>query len=298
METFLTNSIQMRIQLLGAWSLWRLIRLFLIAYATLCLYGLLLSERQIFRPPEPTYLADGTSGFELLKIPVGIPASSSASSEEQANEAQESIAAFFLPHPTSRRVMLYSHGNAEDLGTVRAIAAVIQQSGYSVLAYDYRGYGLSDGDRPSERKAYQDIEAAYRYLVETLDIAPEDIFVHGRSVGGGPSVYLAATWPVGGLIIESSFVSTFRVMTRVQIVPFDKFPSLKRLKDVTCPVLVIHGTADEVIPFWHGEKLYEAVRGAKRSYWVEGAGHNDLAALEGDRYVEALRSFGEWVESQ
>ena len=127
---------------------------------------------------------------------------------------------------------------------------------------------------------------------------PQQIVVYGRSIGGGPSLYLTSREPVGGLIVESSFVSIFRVLTRVPLVPFDKFPSLRRMKQVEVPVLIMHGQQDEIIPFWHGEKLYEAAPEPKQALWVEAAGHNDFPGVAGDRFDQALKDFASLVEAQ
>ena len=105
-------------------------------------------------------------------------------------------------------------------------------------------------------------------------------------------VDLASREAVGGLIIESSFVSAYRVVTRLQIVPVDQFTSLKKLSTVVAPILVIHGDRDALIAPWHGRRLYDAVPEDRRfSLWVEGAGHNDLTAVAGERYWTALASF-------
>jgi len=207
------------------------------------------------------------------------------------------IAVLSLPNPEAELTIIYSHGNAEDLGDGRPKLERMRQSGYSVLAYDYEGYGLSDGE-PGERRTYRNINAVYRYVVDELEVPTERIVVYGRSIGGGPSLYLASREPVGGLIVESSFVSAFRVLTRVPLVPFDKFPSLRRMKQVDVPVLIMHGEADALIPLWHGQKLYEAAPEPKRSLWVEGAGHNDFLGVAGDRFDQALKEFASVVGGQ
>jgi abhydrolase domain-containing protein 17 len=262
-------------KLIGQWSLWRSLRLVLLAYGTLCIYGWFFSNRQMFFPQPASY---GEADISL-KLPV---------------TEDRKIAVLSLPNPEAQLTILYSHGNAEDLGDIRPKLERIRESGYGVVAYDYAGYGLSDG-QPGERRTYRDIEAVYRYLVEEQKISPERIVVYGRSIGGGPSLYLASREPVGGLIVESSFVSVFRVLTRVPVVPFDKFPSLARMKRVEVPVLIMHGEADEVIPLWHGQKLYEAAPEPKRALWVEGAGHNDFLWVAGDRFDQALKDFASLV---
>ena len=109
--------------------------------------------------------------------------------------------------------------------------------------------------------------------------------------GGGPALELADRYPVGGLVVESSFTSIFRTVTRIPIYPVDKFNNIRNIQRVNCPVLVIHGTEDEVIPFWHGEALFAAAPSPKQSLWVEGAGHNDLILVAGDRHSAALLEF-------
>lgn len=169
--------------------------------------------------------------------------------------------------------------------------------GFSVFAYDYRGYGTSSGTA-SEENSYQDAEAAYDYLVNNLSVPANRIIALGRSLGGAVAVDLAHRRQLGGLIIESSFVSAYRVITKIPVFPFDKFKSLSKIKKVNCPVLVIHGTRDEVVPFWHGEKLFQEANEPKQSLWVEGAGHNNLFARAEERYEKALVEFVSLIESK
>jgi fermentation-respiration switch protein FrsA (DUF1100 family) len=96
---------------------------------------------------------------------------------------------------------------------------------------------------------------------------------------------------LAGLILESSFVTAFRVVTRIPLVPFDKFRNIYKIKQVQCPVLVIHGRDDKTIPFWHGEKLFEAANEPKLNFWVDGAGHNDLFWVAGNRYWDMIKEF-------
>jgi abhydrolase domain-containing protein 17 len=122
--------------------------------------------------------------------------------------------------------------------------------------------------------------------------------VHGRSVGAGPALELAARRTVGGVIVESSFVSAFRVLTRIPLLPFDRFPNLRNMREVRAPVLVIHGVRDEVIPVSHGRRLFAAAPEPKLELWVEAAGHNDLVHTAGAAYWQALREMARVVESR
>lgn len=229
------------------------------------------ADKMIFHPPQASYTPDDG----IVRIPV---------------TAKEQIAAMYRPADANSFVLLFSHGNAEDIGQNEEFFELANQAGFGVFAYDYRGYGLSDG-RAGEKKTYQDITAAYRYLTETLSIPPQRIIILGRSVGSGPSVWLATQNPAAGLILESPFVSAFRVVTKYKILPFDPYNNLARIKKVQCPVLIIQGKEDEVVGFWHGPKLYEAANEPKMNYWVEGAGHNDLLWVAGEEYWRSLKEF-------
>jgi fermentation-respiration switch protein FrsA (DUF1100 family) len=174
----------------------------------------------------------------------------------------------------------------------------LQRHGFAVLAFEYRGYGASTGGPATTTRATRDMETVYQHAVQTLGVQPSRLVLYGRSVGGGPATDLAARLPVGGLVLESTFTSAFVVMTRVPLLPFDRFPNLRHLRQVRCPVLVIHGTVDEVIPVGHGRRLYEAALNPKQAVWVEGAHHNDLALVAGQRYWDALGEFARVVASR
>jgi abhydrolase domain-containing protein 17 len=244
-----------------------------LAYASLAVIAWLFADRMIFLPPKSTYTA---TDLPVILVPVG---------------KERRIAVLHLPNPAAVHTLIFSHGNGEDLGHNRWFLAALRDAGFAVLAYDYRGYGLSAGGPPGEHATYEDIEAVYDYATRDLAIAPHALIVHGRSVGTGPSVHLAATRPVGGLILESGFTSAFRVLTRIALLPFDRFPNLRRLEAVRAPVLVMHGTRDEVIPYRMGLQLFAAAREPKMSLWIDGAGHNDFAAVAGERYWQTLQNF-------
>ncbi|MFN6482542.1 MULTISPECIES: alpha/beta hydrolase [unclassified Nostoc] len=206
------------------------------------------------------------------------------------------ISAIYLLNNQARYTILYSHGNSEDLGDIKQVLEKLHSWGFSVFAYDYRGYGTSQG-KPTESNAYEDINTAYNYLTQNLKISPKRILVLGRSVGGGSAVNLAMRKPVAGLIIESSFISAFQVIVPFRILPFDKFPNLDNIKKVKCPILVIHGKADDIIPFAHGEKLFNAAINPKLYLWVEGANHNDLFWVAEEKYRQTLQDFSNLVKA-
>lgn len=200
------------------------------------------------------------------------------------------LPAVHLPNAPAAYTVLFSHGNAEDIRDLAPLLNEIHEAGFAVFAYDYRGYGTDDGV-PTEENAYQDIDAAYAYLTGTLGVAPAQIVAYGRSVGGGPAIDLASRKPLAGLIVESTFVTAFRVRTHIPILPFDKFRNIDKIAGVHAPVLVMHGIDDEIIPVWHGRALFERAREPKLALWVEHAGHNDVPLVAGARYAKTLRKF-------
>jgi fermentation-respiration switch protein FrsA (DUF1100 family) len=243
----------------------------LFVYLGLFMLAWLIPDKLIFRPPQPSYTDDP----HAIKL--------------QTSDG-ETIAAKFYQNEVATFTILFSHGNAEDIGYVEPFAKQLRDSGFAVLTYDYRGYGLSDGSA-SEDNAYRDIDAAYDHLVKERGVPPENIVVHGRSLGGGVAVDLAARRPVCGLILESTFTSTSRVLTGFRIFPFEKFDNIGKIASVGCPVLVIHGKLDSTIPFHHGEALFAAIKSPKTSLWIGDAGHNDLFYKSRQRYLEAIVEF-------
>ena len=207
--------------------------------------------------------------------------------------------------------VLHSHGNAEDIGmTWPWIQHFGQQLQVNVMIYDYEGYGLSSTGQPNEQACYEDVDAAYAYLTNTLNTPASNIILFGRSLGTGPSCYLAhrlskAGVDLGGLILQSPLLSVYRVVLDVRFTFYgDRFPNIDYMKSVNCPVLIIHGVSDEIIPFWNGESLFLAIpeEWRARPLWVFGAGHNDienvlqLGRASRNAYFIALRDFvSEWV---
>jgi abhydrolase domain-containing protein 17 len=258
-------------------SLERMLRIIVLVYIGLAIYLWFFADRMIFLPHASSY----KDGPETLKI-------------RSANGRL--ISALHLPNPSARFTLLVSHGNAEDLGDDRYWLEDLRRAGFSVFAYDYQGYGTSEG-KASEKGAYDDENAAYDYLTASLKIAPDHIIIFGRSVGSGPAVHLAARRPAAGLILQSPFVSAFRVLTRVPLLPFDKFPNHKEIHRVHCPILIIHGTQDNVIGPWHGQKLFALANEPKHFVGVQGAGHNDLDTVAGPSYPKAIQEFAVSLEN-
>ncbi len=264
--------------LIGKFTFKRLVRSLLFIYAFFCLYVFFTADAKIFLPQPSTY----QDNQDILKI---------------TTPDQIQLSAVYLSNPAANYTILYTHGNAEDLGDIEPVLQKLQSLDFNVFAYDYRGYGTSQGT-PSEGNAYRDIDIVYNYLTQKLHVPSQRIIAYGRSVGGGSVVDLASRKPLGGLILESAFISAFRVIVPFPILPFDKFPNLNKIKKVNCPVLVMHGKADDTIPFSHGQQLFAAAKLQKLSLWVDEAGHNDLIWVADQRYADTLHKFVQLLQSQ
>jgi hypothetical protein len=206
------------------------------------------------------------------------------------------INAFYRSNPASKQVLLWFHGNAENIGYDLDHLRTLANIGVNILAVDYRGYGKSEG-KPDEAGVYHDADAAYDYLMKERDFRAEDVFIYGHSLGGAVGVHLACRRPCGGLIVESSFTSARAMARRMFAIPViayvvkSRFDSLQKIRDVHAPILVVHGTRDEVVPFRMGQQLFAAAPEPKHFYPVEGAGHNNLMEVGGERYLACLQRF-------
>ena len=198
-------------------------------------------------------------------------------------------------------VVLYLHGNGSNVGANVEHANRFHRLGLSVFAIDYRGYGKSQGDFPSESQVYEDAQLAWDYLVQQRGVNPNQIYIYGHSLGGAIAIDLAVRHPeAAGLIVEGSFTST-RAMVDFQkglfwLFPIDwlltqRFDSLSKVDRLQMPVLFIHGTADNVVPVEMSKKLFDAAPEPKQIYIVPGGGHNNVAQIGGAEYLQIVSQF-------
>ena len=208
------------------------------------------------------------------------------------------INAFYRSNPASKQVLLWFHGNAENIGYGLEHLRALAKTGANILAVDYRGYGKSEG-KPDEAGVYHDADAAYDYLIKQRHFRAQDIIIYGHSLGGAVAVNLASRRPCGGLIVESSFTSARAIVRRMFGIPLiacvvkSHFDSQQLIRNVHAPILIVHGTRDEVIPFAMGQQLFAAAPEPKSFYPIEGAGHNNLMEVGGEGYLALLKGFVE-----
>lgn len=243
-------------------------------YCGLALFGCVAANKLIFQPRLASY-DDTLPGLRTVNAADGTK-----------------LAVLHLPNPAARHTLFYFHGNAEDLGDSLPLLRQLHSSGFAILAFDYRGYGRSAG-QPAEKNVYADTLAVLAFAQSQLGVTPAQLIAVGRSVGSGPAVELAAHSPIAGLVLLSPLASAFRVMTRVKLLPFDQFDNLAKAERVRCPALIFHGTADEVIPFVQGRKLFDALPGPKRPVWIEGAGHNNIFQVAGGQIMREIVAFAQ-----
>jgi fermentation-respiration switch protein FrsA (DUF1100 family) len=200
--------------------------------------------------------------------------------------------------------LLICHGNAGNLSEFdRPLHyAGLRRLGMSLLAFDYRGYGESDG-APSEQGLYRDADAAYRFLRQIRGVPANRIVVFGHSLGSAVAIDLASRQPVAGLIVEGALTSA--VDRGQELYPYipvrriarSRFGSLDRVAGIRVPKLFLHATRDEVIPLAHGRRLFDAAREPKAFVELQG-GHGDAFDVDSARYFGSIAEFLEHLEAR
>ncbi|MGC9452267.1 MAG: alpha/beta hydrolase [Oceanipulchritudo sp.] len=264
----------------STFSLLKLVAVLLVlGYLGLALFAALFANRLLFPAPPSGY----SDSPEILKFRYG--------------ESGTAVSMLFLANPGSPYLVFYHHGNGEDLQSVLPRLQGLREAGFAVLAWDYPGYGTSEG-RPSESLVLE-IAGRIRDAIPEITGYPKDrTLLYGRSLGGGPAIWLASREEAAGLILEGVFTSVFRVGLGINILPWDLFDNIKRIRSIRCPVLVMHGTRDGTVPFRHGVRLLEAAPEPKFFTWFDGGKHNDLIEAYPDAYYSSIRKFVEFMEDR
>lgn len=197
----------------------------------------------------------------------------------------------------ARPVLLFFHGNAGNISHRRASLEIFHRLGLNQLIIDYRGYGKSTG-KPSEAGLYIDAMAAWDYLLESRGFNADQVVIFGRSLGGAVATQLASQVPARGVILESSFSSardmaqhSFSLLSHLLYLRYD-FNSLDRLPHIDAPLLILHSTEDEIIPYRFGEKLFKAAAQPKTFIPLRG-GHNNGFYLSQPMYQQQL---ADWLD--
>lgn len=197
-------------------------------------------------------------------------------------------------------VWIWFHGNAGHIGhRLDNLWLLHRNVGPTVLLFDYRGYGRSDG-KPSERGLYVDAQAALDFVRSHEATRGKRVVYFGRSLGSAVAVDLALRSPPDGLILESPFMSTVEMAKRfyrfipsplVRLLIRSRLDTASKIPGVNAPLLILHGDRDPVVPIDAGRELYNRANQPKRFARIRGAGHNDTYAVGGDGYWKALSDF-------
>lgn len=208
----------------------------------------------------------------------------------------ETLDGWFVPaKPEARGLVIFFHGNAGNIAHRLDYLRMFHELGLATLIIDYRGYGLSSGS-PTEPGTYLDAEAAWRHATQVLGFAPGRIVIFGESLGGAVAASLAAKNRPGALVLASTFTSVpdmgadLYPMLPIRLLANIRYETLARLPQIACPLLVIHSKNDDIIPFSHGRRLFEAARPPKHFIEIEG-GHNEGFIFSSEGWVRQLNGF-------
>jgi len=231
------------------------------------------------------------------------------------NDNSSIASVLICPHqPRENSItIIYSHGNAEDIGTYFGWADYLANLlDVNIVLYDYAGYGMSTG-QPKINCIFKDLYTVYQYVLATIQ--NQNIILWGRSLGGAPTLDLLAAVSkdknfsntILGAIVESTFASGLDLLTSSSSTNFIISSTYEKdtldhelymdneakLKDIIHPILIIHGTEDKIIPYSHAERIKEVAKKATLC-GIEGGDHNDL---EGNHYELITAAVGSWMES-
>jgi len=207
----------------------------------------------------------------------------------------EQLRAWLLKGTSARAFVVYFHGNGGNLSIWAPIVSDLAVHGYDVLAVDYRGYGLSSG-RPTETGVYRDADAVLEH-VPTANAGSLPVIYWGRSLGTAVAAYAASRRRPDGIILEAGFpdaraiVRTSPALAFLSVFSTYRFPTAERLAGVSTPALVLHGDADQVIPFALGRALFDRLTGDKTFVAIPGGDHNDAKPVDERVYWGAVDAF-------
>ncbi len=210
------------------------------------------------------------------------------------------IHALRLNHPSADTLTIYFHGNAGNVYHRLRDLQMLRRLGTNVLAVSYRGYGKSTGS-PDEEGIYRDAKAAYEHATTSMGYAPSQIFLFGRSLGSTTAVHLAQDKALAGVILISP-LSNATDQAEAMGLGFaaslvgDAFDNARKIKRLKAPLLVIHGSLDQVIPIAMGRTVFNNAPGEKDFVAVDGAGHNDLSYKFIKEYWAAIAAFMQRVK--
>ncbi len=262
--------------------IWNLLTTLALGYVILVALVFVLQPRMIYFPD--TVIATTPRAYGLQYEDVRI-----------RTEDGETLGAWWIPAPQAKGTVLLFHGNAGNVSHRIDYAKMFHGLGYSTLLVDYRGFGTSTGSA-SEEGTYRDAAASWRWLIETRGAKPETIVIFGESLGGGIATWLAVQHNPRALMLASTFTSVTDLASQlypflpVRLISRYRYESLDRVAKLNVPIFIAHSPQDEIIPYAHGRRLFEAAREPKTFLEMRG-GHNEGFVFAREEWVKAVAVF-------
>ena len=259
-----------------------------LVYAVAGLTLLFLQPRLLYRPTREVSLTPADIGLDF---------------EEVRFDSSDGVAltGWYVPVKEARFTVLFCHGNGGNIMHGLDSLRLFHDLHLSCLIFDYRGYGRSGG-KPREAGTYRDAQAAYDWLVREERVPAEQVILFGHSLGGSIATHLAARVQARALVVEGVFTSYPDIGARfypympVRLFAFFRYNTRAHIRQVHCPVMVMHSRQDELVPFEFGTRVYEAANEPKQFVEIAGS-HNDSFVASGDAYREAWRKWLEFVSA-
>jgi len=262
--------------------LWIALATIFAVYAAVCLYIYMAQDRMFYFPTKDFAVNPDDYNLEFQDIFINVG-------------QDETIHAWYFPYsqnPDSAKTVLFCHGNGGNISHRIETVIFLLQRGVNVMLFDYRGYGRSSGS-PTESNTYDDVKAAYDWLISEKSVKPSNIIIFGRSLGGAVAVDLASKISCGGLIVESSFDSAiemakgyFPFFPARLLIKYD-YDAITKISKVNCFKLFTHSPSDDLVPFDRGKRLFEAAPEPKSFYEISGR-HNERTYLDDPDYIKAI----------
>lgn len=247
---------------------------------TILLY--MMQSRFIYIPDREVTANPGALGLEFENVNIAV-------------SDTVSLNGWYIPAQNERAVLLFCHGNAGNISNRLESIGLFHNLELSIFIFDYRGYGRSSG-KPTEEGTHLDAVAAWHWLTDHKGYEPNQIIIFGRSLGGAVAARLASETDPRALIIESAFTSIDDMASKlypympVRMIGRFHYATIDYIKMVKCPVLVIHSMNDELVPYEHGRRIYEAA-GQPKKFFVISGGHNRGFMDNSSQYSLEINSF-------
>lgn len=252
-------------------------------YLFLIVYFVLSQSRMIYYPVKSIRMTPQDMGMDYQAV------------DFRTSDGIDLYGWYIPAKDKTETVLLFCHGNAGNIGDRLDSIRIFHELGLDVFIFDYRGYGKSGGN-PTEEGTYADARAAWDHLTKDRGNKPEDIIIFGRSLGGAVASRIAGSRAPRMLIIESAFTSikdlgaVFYPYLPIKYMSRFDYNTLKYIKEVTCPLLMVHSTEDEVVPFKFGLEIYRAANDPKELLEISGT-HGGGFISSGRLYIDGLEDF-------